>query len=59
MRTLSRLPRGKKQSVDWNESVGDILEAVDEQLKEHGLEIVLLKSDDDNYEWVIVRKKDE
>lgn len=42
--------------VDWKAGPQTVLEAIDEQLVEHGLEIVMAPADSDEYEWVIRKR---
>lgn len=39
--------------VDWKDNAADVLEAVDDLLKAHGLEIVFLDARDDAYHFRI------
>ena len=43
-------------SVDWKADTEKVLEAVDEQLAEHGLEVEFINTDGDYYAWRIVRR---
>lgn len=39
--------------ADWKESVDGVLESVDQQLVEHGLEVVMFDTGSDEYMWRI------
>lgn len=45
--------------TDFKSSPMDVLETIDEQLKEFGLEVVTCDTGDDDYAWRIDRRKNE
>jgi hypothetical protein len=42
--------------VDWKSNPNEVLEKVNKQLAEHGLEIVSIDTGSDMYAWYIKRK---
>lgn len=46
------------KTVDWRESVGEVLKEVDEQLANFNLEVVLHDTGDDNYVWHVEERKE-
>ncbi len=50
------LPRGMIGGRDWKETPADVLQIVDEQLEEHGLEVVIVKLGDETYVWRIEKR---
>jgi hypothetical protein len=43
--------------VDWKGDPGSVLEVVDEQLHEFGLEIVIIQTDDYAWLWRVEKRK--
>jgi hypothetical protein len=53
----SEVPKGvKKASADHRESISEVLKSFDKQLKPHGLEIVQIDTQTDEYEWYIQKR---
>jgi hypothetical protein len=44
------------RTVDWKDNPNEVLEKVNKQLAEHGLEIVSIDTGSDMYAWYIKRK---
>jgi hypothetical protein len=45
--------------VDWKDPPHEVLEAVDNELAEHGLEVVMLEGGDDQYRFRVERRERE
>jgi hypothetical protein len=43
--------------IDWKESPGDVLEVVDDQLAEYGLEVIIIDLGGDTYVWRIEKRR--
>jgi hypothetical protein len=41
---------------DWKADPENVLEQIDSQLRDHGLEVVIYDEDSDTYLWTIVRR---
>lgn len=48
--------KGPVKCADWKESVDEVLKAIDQQLKPHGLEITQVELGDDAYYWFVSEK---
>lgn len=60
MRTAPRTDENftKSSVLDWRESPASVLETIDAQLAEHGLEIVMIDTGSDEYEWLIEKRQE-
>lgn len=44
--------------ADWRESPHEVLDHIDAQIRQYGLEVVMLPQGDDSYYWRIERLED-
>lgn len=59
MRTITEPAEGDRYNskmADWKAAPPSVLEDVDRQLADHGLEIVMIETGGDCYEWMIAKR---